>query len=80
MIRSLSGKQITPEQIVILDDHDLGLSGSHVEALAEVFQVLDEDGDGHIDINELKNGIQSAEELMRDSDKNGDGSIDFDGK
>lgn len=46
-------------------------------------------GDGYIDLDELKNMLESTgeaiteddiEELMKDGDKNNDGRIDYDGK
>jgi len=46
-------------------------------------------GDGYIDLDELKNMLESTgeaiteddiEELMKDGDKNNDGKIDYDGK
>lgn len=46
-------------------------------------------GDGYIDLEELKNMLESTgeaiteddiEELMKDGDKNNDGKIDYDGR
>lgn len=46
-------------------------------------------GDGYIDLDELKNMLESTgeaiteddiEELMKDGDKNNDGKIDYDGR
>lgn len=53
------------------------------------FIVLLRNGDGYIDLDELKNMLESTgeaiteddiEELMKDGDKNNDGKIDYDGK
>ena len=60
--------------------------GRPEEMLAEMFMLLDEDHDGVIDIDELrddmetvlKGEIRTPEELMAETDTNGDGNIDFD--
>lgn len=62
--------------------------GRPEEMLAEMFMLLDEDHDGVIDIDELrddmetvlKGEIRTPEELMAETDTNGDGNIDFDGE
>lgn len=49
---------------------------------------MSRNGDGYIDLEELKNMLESTgepiteddiEELMKDGDKNNDGKIDYDG-
>lgn len=54
----------------------------------EIMLILFRNGDGYIDLDELKNMLESTgesiteddiEELMKDGDKNNDGKIDYDG-
>ncbi|KAK6308085.1 hypothetical protein J4Q44_G00213560 [Coregonus suidteri] len=61
--------------------------GKSEEELAELFRVFDKNGDGYIDLEELKTILESTgeaiteddiEELMKDGDKNNDGKIDYD--
>jgi Ca2+-binding EF-hand superfamily protein len=55
---------------------------------AEMFNALDKDHDGFVDINELKEDMntilegetRTPEELMEETDTNGDGNVDFDGR
>jgi Ca2+-binding EF-hand superfamily protein len=61
--------------------------GRPEEMWAEMFMLLDEDHDGVIDIDELRDDMETVlkgetrtpEELMAETDTNGDGHIDFDG-
>lgn len=66
----------------------LGLNsrpGRPEEILAEIFKALDEDHDGFVDIDELKDDMatvlkgesRTPDELMDETDTNGDGKIDF---
>lgn len=58
--------------------------------LHQVINILSRrNGDGYIDLEELKNMLESTgeaiteddiEELMKDGDKNNDGKIDYDGR
>ena len=77
--------------ITIFNDNILGVvagKGRPEEMLAEMFMLLDEDHDGVVDIDELrddmetvlKGEIRTPEELMAETDTNGDGHIDFDGE
>ncbi|XP_045062791.1 troponin C, slow skeletal and cardiac muscles-like [Coregonus clupeaformis] len=61
--------------------------GKSEEELGELFRVFDKNGDGYIDLEELKTILESTgeaiteddiEELMKDGDKNNDGKIDYD--
>ncbi|XP_040049023.1 troponin C, slow skeletal and cardiac muscles isoform X1 [Gasterosteus aculeatus] len=66
--------------------------GKSEEELAELFRMFDKgyhtrNGDGYIDLEELKTMLESTgeaiteddiEELMKDGDKNNDGKIDYD--
>ena len=78
--------------ITIFNDYFLGVGagagkGRPEEMLAEMFMLLDEDHDGVVDINELRDDMETVlkgetrtpKELMAETDKNGDGNIDFDG-
>jgi Ca2+-binding EF-hand superfamily protein len=54
---------------------------------AEMFNALDEDHNGFVDIDELKDDMatvlkgetRTPEELMAETDTNGDGHVDFEG-
>ena len=56
------------------------------EMWAEMVNALDKDHDGFVDINELKEDMntilegetRTPEELMEETDTNGDGNVDFD--
>ena len=74
--------------ITIFNDNFLGVvadKGRPEEMLAEMFMLLDEDHDGVVDIDELRDDMETVlkgetrtpEELMSESDTNGDGHIDF---
>lgn len=62
-----------------------GRPGRPEEILAEIFQALDEDHDGFVNIDELKDDMatvlkgesRTPDELMDETDTNGDGKIDF---
>ena len=55
---------------------------------AEMFKALDKDHDGFVDIDELKDDMDTVlkgetripEEIMEETDTNGDGHVDFDGR
>ena len=57
------------------------------EVWAEMFKALDEDHDGFVDIDELRDDMatvlkgetRTPEDLMEETDANGDGYIDFNG-
>ncbi|XP_075925680.1 troponin C, skeletal muscle-like [Petromyzon marinus] len=62
-------------------------AGQTEEELAEAFRILDTNGDGYIDRDELKDILLNTgenvtdlemDELMKDGDKNCDGRLDFD--
>ena len=61
--------------------------GKPEEMWAEMFNALDEDHNGFIDIDELKDDMatvlkgetRTPEELMGETDTNGDGHVDFEG-
>ncbi|KAM3878055.1 troponin C, slow skeletal and cardiac muscles-like [Diretmus argenteus] len=62
--------------------------GKTEEELADLFRMFDKNQDGYIDVDELKNMLESTgeritkddiDELMKDGDKNNDGKIDYDG-
>ena len=52
-----------------------------------MFKALDEDHDGFVDIDELRDDVatvlkgetRTPEELMAETDTNGDGKVDFEG-
>ena len=55
--------------------------------MREAFKIFDRDGNGYIDIMELKSVVtrmgapitdKEAEELFRDADLNSDGKLDYD--
>ena len=58
------------------------------EMYAEMFKALDEDQDGFVDIDELRDDMSTVlkgetrtpEELMVETDTNGDGKVDFEGR
>ena len=62
-----------------------GRPGRPEEILAEMFKALDENHDGFVDIDELKDDMatvlkgesRTPDELMDETDTNGDGNIDF---
>ena len=77
--------------ITIFNDNFLGVGASKgrpEEMWAEMFKLLDEDHDGVIDIDELRDDMETVltgetrtpEELMAETDTNGDGNIDFNGR
>lgn len=60
---------------------------SHRERLLGIFKLLDQDKDGHVDINELGNMMtildeetRSPQEFLDEADTNGDRLIEFEGK
>lgn len=59
----------------------------HRERLLGVFKLLDQDKDGHVDINELGNMMtildeetRNPQQFLDETDTNGDGLIEFEGK
>ena len=58
------------------------------EMWAEMFKALDKNHDGFVDIDELKEDMntilegetRTPEELMEETDTNGDRNVDFDGR
>ena len=60
---------------------------SHRGRLLGIFKLLDQDKDGHVDINELGNMMtildeenRSPQEFLDETDTNGDRLIEFEGK
>ena len=79
---------LLPTRVISFNLYFLGLNGRPSrpeEILAEMFKALDENQDGFVDIDELKDDMatvlkgetRTPDELMDETDTNGDGNIDF---